>query len=91
MQAAGEPDSSDRGQCQDGAEGGLVDRLLILLIDCRQLESLIRLTEARAKMELREEATADDARDVIEIMQQSICDAMLDELGKHRNGLIWFD
>ena len=42
-------------------------------------------------MELREEATADDARDVIEIMQQSICDAMLDELGKHRNGLIWFD
>ena len=91
MQAAREPDSSDRGQGQDGAEGGLVDRLLILLIDCRQLESLIRLTEARAKMELREEATADDARDVIEIMQQSICDAMLDELGKHRNGLIWFD
>ena len=64
---------------------------ITLLIDCRQLESLIRLTEARAKMELREEATADDARDVIEIMQQSICDAMLDELGKHRNGLIWFD
>jgi DNA helicase MCM8 len=55
--------------------------IFILLFVFRQLESLIRLTEARAKLELREEATADDARDVIEIMEQSICDAMLDELG----------
>jgi DNA helicase MCM8 len=49
----------------------------------RQLESLIRLTEARAKMELREEATEQDARDIVEIMQQSICDAMMDEMGKY--------
>ncbi len=43
---------------------------------------MIRLTEARAKLELREEATEADARDIVEIMQQSICDAMLDEMGK---------
>ena len=48
----------------------------------RQLESLIRLTEARAKLELREEATEADATDIVEIMQQSICDAMLDEMGE---------
>lgn len=33
----------------------------------RQLEALIRLTEARAKLELRTEATAADAQEVIEI------------------------
>ena len=38
-------------------------------ITTRQLESLIRLTEARARMELREECTEDDARDVIDIMK----------------------
>jgi DNA helicase MCM8 len=54
----------------------------------RQLESLIRLTEARAKMELREEATEQDARDIVEIMQQSICDAMMDEMGKDKVGSI---
>jgi len=29
-------------------------------ITLRQLESLVRLTEARAKLEMREEATAED-------------------------------
>ena len=38
-------------------------------ITTRQLESLVRLTEARAKMELREEATQQDAQDIIEIMK----------------------
>lgn len=38
-------------------------------ITTRQLESLVRLTEARAKMELREEATEQDAQDIIEIMK----------------------
>ncbi|KAJ8299815.1 hypothetical protein KUTeg_023875 [Tegillarca granosa] len=38
-------------------------------ITTRQLESLIRLTEARARLELREEATKEDAEDVIEIMK----------------------
>ncbi|XP_066596730.1 DNA helicase MCM8-like [Prorops nasuta] len=37
----------------------------------RQLEAMIRLTEARAKLELRVEATADDALEVIEILQYS--------------------
>jgi DNA replicative helicase MCM subunit Mcm2 (Cdc46/Mcm family) len=38
-------------------------------ITTRQLESLIRLTEARARLELRETATKEDAEDVIEIMK----------------------
>lgn len=38
-------------------------------ITTRQLESLIRLTEARARLELREEATAKDAEEVVEIMK----------------------
>lgn len=38
-------------------------------ITTRQLESLIRLTEARARLELREEATKHDAEDVIQIMK----------------------
>jgi len=39
-------------------------------------------------MELREEATEEDARDIVEIMQQSICDAMLDEMGEDLVDLI---
>ncbi|XP_078724376.1 DNA helicase MCM8 isoform X2 [Lampetra fluviatilis] len=38
-------------------------------ITTRQLESLIRLTEARARLELREKATKEDADDVIDIMK----------------------
>ncbi|GFS16563.1 DNA helicase MCM8-like [Elysia marginata] len=38
-------------------------------ITTRQLESLMRLTEARARLELREEATRADAEDVVEIMK----------------------
>ena len=38
-------------------------------ITTRQLESLIRLTEARARLELREEATKEDAEDVVEIVR----------------------
>ena len=38
-------------------------------ITTRQLESLVRLTEAKAKIELREEATQQDALDIIEIMK----------------------
>ncbi|CAG0920450.1 unnamed protein product [Notodromas monacha] len=41
-------------------------------ITTRQLESLIRLTEARAKLELREEATVEDALEVVELMKFSI-------------------
>jgi DNA helicase MCM8 len=50
-------------------------------ITTRQLESLIRLTEARARVELREDATQQDARDVIEIMKFSMRDTYSDEYG----------
>ncbi len=52
-------------------------------ITMRQLESLIRLTEARAKLELREEASETDAIDVVEIMRASMADTAGDpSLGK---------
>ncbi|MHA1238467.1 MAG: AAA family ATPase [Candidatus Odinarchaeia archaeon] len=41
-------------------------------ITARQLEALVRLTEARAKMALREEATVDDAEAVINLMKYSL-------------------
>lgn len=42
-------------------------------ITTRQLESMIRLVEARAKVELREIVTRRDAEDVIEIMLVTSC------------------
>uniref|UniRef100_A0A3B3TKF3 DNA helicase MCM8 n=1 Tax=Poecilia latipinna TaxID=48699 RepID=A0A3B3TKF3_9TELE len=50
-------------------------------ITTRQLESLVRLTEARAKLELREVATQSDAEDVVEIMKHSLADTYSDGLG----------
>uniref|UniRef100_A0A671MHN3 DNA helicase MCM8 n=1 Tax=Sinocyclocheilus anshuiensis TaxID=1608454 RepID=A0A671MHN3_9TELE len=50
-------------------------------ITTRQLESLIRLTEARARVELREKATQSDAEDVVEIMKHSLADTYSDEFG----------
>ncbi|XP_052226288.1 DNA helicase MCM8-like isoform X2 [Dreissena polymorpha] len=50
-------------------------------ITTRQLESLIRLTEARARLELRELATKEDAEDVIEIMKYSMVDTYSDQYG----------
>ncbi|XP_014236906.1 DNA helicase MCM8-like [Trichogramma pretiosum] len=38
----------------------------------RQLEALIRLTEARAKLDLREETTEEDAQDIVELMQHTV-------------------
>ena len=38
-------------------------------ITTRQLESLIRLTEARARLEMREKANQHDAEDVVELMK----------------------
>ncbi|XP_076834434.1 DNA helicase MCM8 [Brachyhypopomus gauderio] len=51
-------------------------------ITTRQLESLIRLTEARARIELREKATQSDAEDVVEIMKHSLTDTYSDEFGR---------
>ncbi|KAK6943754.1 MCM, AAA-lid domain [Dillenia turbinata] len=63
-------------------------------ITARQLESLVRLAEARARLDLREEITAQDAmvnlvtnltasvlKDVIEIMKESLYDKYVDEHG----------
>ncbi len=50
-------------------------------VTTRQLESLIRLSEARAKVELREEVSEQDARDVIEIMREALMSVMEDDLG----------
>ncbi len=47
-------------------------------ISLRQLESLVRLTEARARIELREEASAEDARDVVQILRASMADTLTD-------------
>jgi DNA helicase MCM8 len=45
-----------------------------LPVTTRTLESLARLTEARARAELREHATADDAADVVELMRDALGD-----------------
>ena len=50
-------------------------------ITTRQLESVIRLAEARAKLELRELVTAQDAADVVELMRESLVEAATDEFG----------
>lgn len=43
-------------------------------LQARQLESLIRLAEARAKVDLRDVVTEQDALDAIELMQCSLRD-----------------
>ena len=43
-------------------------------VTTRQLEALIRLTQARAKVELAEEATGEHARQVVDLMNFSMRD-----------------
>ncbi len=50
-------------------------------ITARQLESLVRLAEARARADLREEATESDALDVVDLMRKTILDEITDESG----------
>ncbi len=50
-------------------------------ITTRQLESLIRLAEARARVELRETASEQDAKDVVEVMKYSMFDTFSDQFG----------
>ncbi|OVA18173.1 Mini-chromosome maintenance [Macleaya cordata] len=50
-------------------------------ITARQLESLVRLAEARARLDLREEISAQDALDMVEIMNESLYDKYVDEHG----------
>lgn len=44
-------------------------------VTTRHLESLIRLAQARAKLELREEVDENDALDVVLLLQESSLDA----------------
>lgn len=49
-------------------------------ITARQLESLVRLSEARARLELRDTVTQQDALDAVEVMKQVGAGAALAEL-----------
>ncbi|KAL9642654.1 hypothetical protein ABK040_009733 [Willaertia magna] len=51
-------------------------------ITTRQLESLIRLAQARARSELRSIVTEEDALDVVDIMKESMFDVLTDEKGR---------
>eukprot|EP01063_Lacrimia_lanifica_P017713 TRINITY_DN24738_c0_g1_i1.p1 TRINITY_DN24738_c0_g1~~TRINITY_DN24738_c0_g1_i1.p1 ORF type:complete len:750 (+),score=220.75 TRINITY_DN24738_c0_g1_i1:87-2336(+) len=54
-----------------------------MIITTRQLESLIRLAQARAKVEFRSIVTAEDATEVIELMKRSLYQMCTDvETGK---------
>ncbi|CAM9682553.1 unnamed protein product, partial [Choristocarpus tenellus] len=50
-------------------------------ITTRQLESLVRLSQARAKVDLREEVTARDAKDVVDMMTESLLEAYMTDTG----------
>lgn len=50
-------------------------------ITTRQLEALIRLAQARARVELREVVTRQDALDVVMLMRESLFDSALDQFG----------
>ncbi|XP_045538871.1 DNA helicase MCM8 [Papilio machaon] len=50
-------------------------------VTTRQLEASIRLTQARARAELREVATAKDANDVISLIKHSLVDTFSDDFG----------
>jgi len=50
-------------------------------ITTRQLESLVRLAQARAKLECRAVATEDDARDVVALLRESVRDACTTNTG----------
>ncbi|KAK9914958.1 hypothetical protein WJX75_002939 [Coccomyxa subellipsoidea] len=50
-------------------------------ITTRQLESLVRLAEARARADLRQEVTRADAEDVVEIMSSCLLDKLVDGTG----------
>ncbi|KAJ4456804.1 putative DNA helicase MCM8 [Paratrimastix pyriformis] len=51
-------------------------------ITTRQLESLVRLSEARAKCELREQVTEKDALDVVAVLKESLYESLADENGR---------
>ena len=50
-------------------------------ITTRQLESLVRLAEARARLELRDLVSTEDAKEVCELLRDALWDAASDGLG----------
>jgi DNA helicase MCM8 len=52
-----------------------------LPITSRALDSLIRLSQARAKLELRPIVSREDAYDVVKLVQESIFEACYTEMG----------
>lgn len=44
--------------------------MIFAFLSARQLESLVRLSEARARLELREEVTRSDAEDVVDLLRE---------------------
>lgn len=53
-----------------------------LPVTTRHLESLIRLAQARARVDLREEVTERDAEEVVALLQECILDSLLDDIGR---------
>jgi DNA helicase MCM8 len=51
-------------------------------VNTRHLESLIRLAQARARMECREVVTKEDALDVVDLLNESLLDAFTLENGE---------
>lgn len=51
-------------------------------VTTRNLESLIRLAQARAKIELRDQVTAEDANDVVDLLHEALLDAATNEVGE---------
>eukprot|EP00212_Chloropicon_laureae_P009678 CAMPEP_0197494880 /NCGR_PEP_ID=MMETSP1311-20131121/32849_1 /TAXON_ID=464262 /ORGANISM="Genus nov. species nov., Strain RCC856" /LENGTH=138 /DNA_ID=CAMNT_0043040329 /DNA_START=1 /DNA_END=414 /DNA_ORIENTATION=- len=52
-----------------------------IAITVRQLESMVRLAEARARLDLRQVVTEADALDVVAIMKESLYSTVIDEYG----------
>ena len=50
-------------------------------ITTRQMESFVRLTVARAKLEFRKEAEEQDAVDAVEIIKSSMVDTFIEQIG----------
>ena len=57
-----------------------------LPITSRALDSIIRLSQARAKLELRDKVTKNDAIDVVKIVQESIFEACFTDIVGHQPG-----
>lgn len=57
-----------------------------LPITSRCLDSLIRLSQARAKLELRTIVTREDTLDIVKLVQESIFEACYLDMGMNRGG-----